>query len=120
MRPAAALLSLLLSLPAAAATPDAAARAEIDHLLAYLEQPACEFFRNGRWHPSSEARVHIDKKYQYLLKKGWVRTTEEFIERAATRSSTSGKPYQVRCAGSPPVPSAHGLNEELRRYRTAR
>jgi hypothetical protein len=114
------LLWLLLSLPALAATPDAAAGAEIGYLLAYLEQSGCEFYRNGKWYSSPEARDHLDGKYQYLLRKGWVSTAEEFIARAATGSSASGKPYQVKCPGSAAVPSAQWLDEELRRYRSNR
>jgi hypothetical protein len=108
---------LLLSFSTPAA-PDAAARAEIDHLLAHLEQSGCEFYRNGKWYPSPDARTHLDKKYQYLLKKGWVDTAEEFIARAATQSSRSGEAYQVRCPAAPAVPSAQWLRDELQRYRS--
>jgi hypothetical protein len=41
----------------------------------------------------------ISKEYAFLLDKGWVSKAEEFIARAATQSSMSGTPYQVRCAG---------------------
>ncbi|EOZ0481116.1 DUF5329 family protein [Pseudomonas aeruginosa] len=50
--------------------------------------------------------------------KDLVASSEDFIERAATQSSLSGKPYQVRCAGQTRN-SADWLNQELRRLRQA-
>jgi hypothetical protein len=110
---------LLLSFSTPAAL-DATARAEIDHLLAYLEQSGCEFYRNGKWYPSPDARAHLDRKYQYLLKKGWVDTAEQFIARAATQSSRSGEAYRVRCPAAAAAPSARWLKDELQRYRSNR
>ena len=54
----------------------------------------------------------------YLLKKGWVVTAEDFITRAATESSMSHKPYLVRCAGKEAEPSAGWLQAELKRWRS--
>jgi len=114
------LLALSLSDPGSAAAPDAVARSEIHHLLDYIERSGCDFNRNARWYPAKDGRAHIEKKYAYLLDKGWVSTAEEFIARAATQSSMSGTPYQVRCAGARAEPSAQWLREELLRYRGAR
>ena len=44
---------------------------------------------------------------------------EDFIARAATESSMSHKPYQVRCAGKDAEPSAIWLTTELQRYRSS-
>ena len=95
------------------------AKQEIAHLFAHLGSSGCEFNRNGTWYPSARAVSHLNRKYEYLLKKGWVRDTEAFIERAATQSSFTGKPYLVRCAGDPPIASAAWLRAELTRYRAA-
>jgi len=114
-----ALLLLLAALPAWTAEPPPAARAEIQHLLDYLGNSGCEFFRNGAWHPAADARSHIQRKYTALLERNLVKTTEQFIARAAAESSTSGKPYQVRCGGGEPVASARWLEAELARYRRA-
>lgn len=95
-----AALVLLLGATAASsadAAPTPAARAEIEQLMAQLADSGCEFQRNGEWHPGPEARKHLERKYAYLLKKDLVHSSEDFIERAATRSSLSGQPYQVRC-----------------------
>jgi hypothetical protein len=47
-----------------------------------------------------------------------IRTAEDFIELAATRSGSSGREYAVRCAGEAPVSSNRWLTEQLRRYRS--
>lgn len=117
-----ALLALLLSLNpvAVAATPGAEARAEIAHLLAYLEGSRCAFYRNGDWHAAAEARSHLERKRDYLEKRSMVGTAEQFIERAATSSSFTGEAYKVRCGAGPAVPSGTWLRAELKRYRVVR
>jgi hypothetical protein len=112
-----ALLITLLALPAVAAEPDETARTEIAHLLQYLESSGCQFQRNGSWYPPARAADHLNQKYEYLLKKGLVTSAETFIERAATESSQSGKPYSVKCGAAAPVPSADWMREELKRFR---
>lgn len=109
---------VLWSIPLAyAAEPPAEARDEIKHLLAHLEASGCQFFRNGEWYGATEAKDHLNQKYNYLLKKGLIRKAEDFIRLAATESSVSGKAYQVRCQGADAIPSATWLNGELLRYR---
>lgn len=115
-----ALLLLAVPLTALAGEPSPVAKTEIDHLLAYLERSGCEFSRNGSWYDAAKARAHLDEKYQYLVKKGMVSSAEDFIGRAASESSVTGKAYQVRCAGAAPVPSALWLKSELTRYRAGK
>lgn len=114
----AALLIAALPLLAMAEKPTPAASQEINHLIAYLKTSGCEFQRNGSWYDSAKAAEHLRGKYEYLLKKGWVVTPDDFITRAATESSMSHKPYQVRCAGKDAEPSASWLQAELTRYRS--
>ena len=102
---------------AAHAAPDPKAQAEIAHLLDYVATPGCQFNRNGSWHEGADARAHLRKKYDYLLKRDMVPTAESFIERAATESSMSGKPYQVKCRGGQAVASGPYLTAELKRFR---
>lgn len=101
----------------AQAAPDETARVEIEHLLTALEQSACQFYRNGSWHDATRARAHLQRKYDYLLKKDLVDSAEQFIERAATESSRSGESYQVRCPGSAAISSAEWLGTELEKFR---
>jgi len=100
-----------------AATPSPATQAEITHLLDYLGNSKCEFYRNGAWHAAADARKHLEKKRDYLLKRSLIGSTEDFINRAATESSISGEKYKVRCKPNPAVPSGEWLRAELRRYR---
>ena len=111
------LLASLFSANAFTAEPAPIVQDEIKHLLTYLEKSDCEFFRNGKWYGAIEAKDHLNRKYNYLLKKGMVRTTEDFVRLGASQSSMSGKPYRVRCKGVEPVPSASWLGEELSRDR---
>lgn len=99
------------------AAPSALAQREINHLLDHLERSGCEFYRNGDWHSAKEAHAHIAKKYGYLVEKGLADTAEDFIQRAASQSSMSGKTYRVRCAGVASLPSAQWFADELLRYR---
>ena len=108
----------VLALPAWSAEPDAVTRAEVAHLLKYLETSGCQFQRNGSWYPPGRAASHLNQKYEYMLKKGLVTNTESFIEGAASESSASGKPYSVKCGDSAAVPSATWLRDELERFRT--
>lgn len=100
------------------AAPTPAAQAEIDHLLGYLGGSGCEFYRNGTWSTATKARIHLQKKLDYLLKKDLVDSAEQFIERAASESSRSGEAYRVRCPGAAQTPSARWLADELARYRS--
>lgn len=113
-----ALLIAALPLAALAEKPTPAASQEIEHLITNLKASGCEFQRNGSWYDSAKAADHLRSKYDYLLKKGWVATPEDFIARAGTESSMSHKPYQVRCAGKEAEPSAAWLQAELKRYRS--
>ena len=107
----------MLALPVWSAGPNEATRAEIAHLLQHLESSGCQFQRNGSWYPSGRAASHLNQKYEYLLKKGLVTDAESFIERAASGSSMSGKPYSVKCANAAAVASATWLRVELQKFR---
>jgi hypothetical protein len=102
--------------PAAAADPDAEIRALIDE----LGSSDCSFERNGRWHDAAEAQAHVRRKYAWLQRRGLVKSAEQFIERAASRSSVSGRPYHVRCPGQPTVESGAWFRTRLARLRVSR
>lgn len=105
---------LALSCCAAFAGPTAAAvRAEIHALLSKLEASGCRFNRNGSWFSGSEAKDHLLRKLEYVEGRGTVQSTEQFIELAASRSSSSGTPYQVKCGSEAPVESHQWLASQL-------
>lgn len=112
-----AFLACALAPAAVAGEQETAASKEISHLLSRLGASGCQFNRNGTWYPPARAVEHLNTKYEYLARRNLVPTAEAFIERAASESSMSGKPYLVQCGGSPETPSADWLREALRRYR---
>lgn len=105
--------------PALHAAPDAVSQREIEHLIVQLGASGCEFNRNGTWYPSTAAQSHLQRKYDYLVKKNLVTTAESFIERGGSESSSSGQAYLVKCGNAAPVPSAAWLTAELQRFRAA-
>jgi hypothetical protein len=105
-------LSLVVILPAGSATKS---EEEINHLIDYLAKSPCSFVRNGRSYSTTEAKAHLERKYAYVKDK--IRTTEDFIELVASRSSTTGQPYLVRCAPRPDQPSSDWFRTELLRFR---
>lgn len=110
----AALFAMLLTasqLYAASLPP--AARGEIEGLLSRLAASDCQFKRNGSWHQAEEAQAHLRRKLNYLVDRGAVASTEQFIARAATQSSISGKPYQVQCGNQATVTSSQWLHTQL-------
>ena len=119
MKPLLLFLLLTIGGPAFPAEPSAQAKAEIGRLLSSLGTSKCEFYRNGSWHPAADAQAHLTKKYEYLLEKGAISTTEQFITDAGSKSSMSGEQYQVRCPDRAAEPSAKWLTDELARLRAA-
>jgi len=87
-------LGLLLA-PVARAEPSITVQTEVEFLLGDIERSGCEFYRNGTWRDSESAQAHVRSKYEYLVARNLINTTEEFIERAATESSFSGQ--RIRC-----------------------
>ena len=84
-----------------------------------LESSGCEVDRNGTRYPAADARSHLMTKLKYLEDRGAVQTAEEFIERAASKSSVSGQPYLIRCGNLPPVESSVWLSTQLQAMRAA-
>ena len=102
-----------------AATLSPTVRAEIDALLSRLETSSCTFNRNGTWYPATEAKAHLLSKLKYLEDRGAVQSTEQFIELAASSSSTTGQPYLVKCGNGAPVQSGKWLSSELQAIRSS-
>ena len=111
-------LLLVFAGSAIAQTPSAKTSQEVGQLFAALKQSNCEFSRNGSWYNAEKASEHLQRKYDYLLKKRLVTTTESFIDLAATKSSISGKPYQVRCGKTAPVSSSSWFKSQLNAVRS--
>jgi hypothetical protein len=109
----------LVLVPVARAEPPAFVQQEIGYLLRYIGNSGCEFRRNGTWNNAQSAEEHVRGKYDFLVTLGRIDTTQDFIDKAATESSLSGQPYEIRCDGSLPVPSSVWLRNELARHRAS-
>jgi len=88
---------------------------EVQHLINFVSKSSCQIFRNGSAHDGPEAIKHIQKKYNYY--RDDIRTTEQFIEYSATKSTMSGKYYTVNCRDQSPVKTRDWLLQELKEYR---
>ncbi|RUL76190.1 hypothetical protein EKH80_09885 [Dyella choica] len=94
-------------------------RQEVNALLAFVGNSHCTFIRNGSSYSAKDAQAHLQDKLDYLLRRDMVNTAEQFIERAGSQSSMSGKPYKVNCDGKEQL-SADWLTNELQRLRKAK
>ena len=73
------------------------AETEITALIEAVRESGCEFNRNGSLHSAEAAAEHLELKYS--RGKRYADSAEAFIERLASKSSWSGKPYEMICDG---------------------
>ena len=113
-RPALVALTTLLAWRVAGAAPPAHEMSRIDKLIRFVEtQKDMKFVRNGTEYSCAEAAKFLRGKMESMGAE--VTTAREFIERIATKSSMSGKPYHVKFADGRMMPSAQFLGDELKR-----
>lgn len=92
---------------------------KIDALIASVEHlPGAVFIRNGSEYDATKAAAHLRMKRDYAGKR--IKTAEQFIEKLATESSMTGKPYKIRFADGRTVDSAVYFHEQLRRLEAGR
>jgi len=113
----AALLAFALHATVLAAPLPGPARAEVNALLARLHSSGCQFNRNGSWYTGAEARKHLLRKLEYLEDRSLVASAEQFIDKGAAASSSSGKAYLVKCADAQALESKAWLLAELKAIR---
>lgn len=90
----ACLISLAAILPSHA-EPAAAEKAKIESLISHLENlKDATFVRNGSDYDAKSAAKFLRGKWQANDKD--IQTAADFIAKAATLSSTTGKPYLIR------------------------
>jgi hypothetical protein len=85
------ILILFLSFPCNVA----AENEEITYLLSFIAESGCTFIRNGGEHHAEDASKHLAMKFNRVKKR--IKTAEDFIDKIASKSSMSGKKYEVRC-----------------------
>ena len=90
-------------------------KAEVAHLLLFVANTNCVVIRNGDEHKGPEAVKHIKKKYKHFKKK--IDSTEDFIRLSASKSTMSGKAYQVKCPTLEVITTEQWLLKELAAFR---
>ena len=108
-----ALIALVFSATSLAIDPEV--DADIRALLGAVSSSGCDFKRNGTLHSSTNAAEHLALKYSRGER--YVATTEDFINRLASKSSWTGKAYGVVCQGDE-TPSGAWLHARLLELRT--
>ena len=103
---------LVLIGPARAEAP----QSEIEHLLNEIGSSGCTFVRNGKQHTAEAAEDHLRMKYR--RGKRYADTTENFIDRLATASSWTKKPYMIDCPGENRMPTGAWLYLRLDELRS--
>lgn len=89
--------------------------ADIAYLLDAIRHAPCEFLRNGDAYDGNEAADHIADKYDHY--RADIHSADDFIELVASRSSMSGRPYEVQCPGESRVTASTWLNGKLQQRR---
>ena len=107
-------VTTLMTWSAAAAARSAQEQTRIEKLIRFVEtQKDMKFVRNGTEYSCADAGKFLRGKLDSMGKD--VTTAREFIERIATRSSMSGKPYQVKFGDGRTMLAAQFLSDELKR-----
>jgi hypothetical protein len=122
MNPRAALQTLLLllltALPCQAQAITPAEKAKIEALISHLENlKDASFVRNGKDYDAQSAAQFLRKKWN--SQQSEINSATDFIAKAATVSSTSGKPYMIRLKGTPETPCGPYLTTQLRNIEAA-
>ena len=104
---------------AAAASGDAlpaVERARIESLIAAVEKlPDATFVRNGKPYKPATAAKFLRGKWDDRAKE--VRSTEDFIVKVGSKSSTTGRPYLVRFADGREITTADFFRGQLAKMR---
>jgi len=93
----------------------------INYLISAIENAQLRFIRNGTEHSPQEAAAHLRMKLRRgqnswfaPAKEKW--TAEMFIDKLASKSSFSGKPYQIEWPNGERVDAAVWLYQQLAIY----
>lgn len=92
----------------------AAEKTKIEALLTHVGGlSGANFIRNGKDYDSKSAAKFLRGKWEANEEK--INSAADFIAVAATQSSTSGKPYMIRIAGTSPTPCGQYLTAQLKK-----
>lgn len=109
-----AIFALLLGAARVQAEDPAAEKQKIEKLVASVENLAdASFIRNGKAYDAAAAATFLRRKWDSQA--GEIKTALDFIEKAATKSSTSGQPYLIRFKDGSEKNCADFLREQLKK-----
>lgn len=96
----------------------AAEKQKIESLLKHVaELKEAKFVRNGSEYDAATAAKFLRGEWETNAKE--IRTANEFIEKAASKSSTTGKPYLIRFKDGKEMESGESLKRELKKLESA-
>jgi len=87
----------------------------VPYLINHVSGSGLIFIRNADRYTSVEAAEHMGNKYRHFRED--IKTAEDFIERCASRSLLSGKPYLVINEQGEQVRTSEWLEAALAEYR---
>jgi hypothetical protein len=77
------------------------------------EMKDATFIRNGTEHDCHAAAKHMRDKWEHGRSE--IKTANDFIDKAASKSSISGKPYMIRFKDGREIESGAFLRDELKK-----
>ncbi len=90
----------------------------VNYLIDHVSKSDAMFIRNGVSHTPAEAVNHIKAKYEHF--KNEIKTPEDFIRLAASKSLLTGKPYLVRTPDGKETRLDVWLTDALKEYRASK
>lgn len=95
---------------------------KISFLIKAVKDSKITFIRNGEEHTSEKAADHLQFKYKKATNMFWFFgpkteiTAINFIEKIASKSSTTGEAYQVRLKDGKVITTEKWLKDKLKEY----
>ena len=90
----------------------------VGYLLDVVARSDCTFIRNDEPHTGKEAAEHMKAKYDHFKKQ--IKTPEDFIRLAATKSLMTGKSYLVKRKDGTEIECGEWLGKVLDDHRKPR
>jgi len=112
------LFALILLTGTAAAAPSPVESRKIEQLIASVEQLRdAKFIRNGTAYDAGKAADHLRLKLREAGER--IQSAEDFIRLCASRSSVSGKPYEIAFDDGRRITSEAFLNAKLKELQSS-
>ena len=90
----------------------------VNYLIDHIGKSNATFIRNGVSHTPAEAAAHIKAKNEHF--KNQIKTPEDFIRLAASKSLLTGEPYLVRTPDGKEIRLDVWLTDALKEYRASK